>query len=407
MRWTLVLVVLLASGRARADVEETARIRAHLELARAQLGVGATGSRGAALATLDGYIARGEFPRRTNDGYAGRRPRFIDDRGVHCAVGHLIAVSGEPELARAIAERYEYAYVREIDDPRLGAWAKAHGFTVEELAMIQPSYDSPMVEGYVRNWLEAHKDQFLLQCAARGTPLSRVELHVVGSARGVEVAPKTKGVFARCVANHAASIKNDSLHRGARSFTFDIDLVFTDPQVLLQRMLDVVDVQQCTPRPGALSKTAAVAVATRITGMTMNVETTPANAEVAACIEQQVHRHVGQLAPLLNIAATRHVQLQPQVAFGMQASIVDYGRPAAQHCYGKAKPPRTININVWARRDDPDFAITFDYNDAAFAACVRKLMGPFLRTRYSVDHSRYFRIDADVDVSMPVQVGGR
>lgn len=92
------------------------------------------------LDVLAAYWRNGRFPRRTGDGFSGRRPRFIDDRGVHCAVGHLLAASGDGSLARSIQERFEYAYVANIDEPALGAWAKEHGFSVTELAMIKPGY---------------------------------------------------------------------------------------------------------------------------------------------------------------------------------------------------------------------------------------------------------------------------
>lgn len=113
--------------------------------------------REAALDELERYIARGEFPRRTDDTFAGRRPRFIDDRGVHCAVGHLIAASGEAELARAINATHEYDYVRDIDEPALVAWAKRAGFTLDELAMIQPTYGEMPID--------AHRAQELIERA--------------------------------------------------------------------------------------------------------------------------------------------------------------------------------------------------------------------------------------------------
>ena len=89
--------------------DETSRIRSHLSFvlhalreAHVDLGEARRARRAAALGELERYIARGVFPRRMNDAYGERRPRFIDDRGVHCAVADLVAASGAAELARTI-----------------------------------------------------------------------------------------------------------------------------------------------------------------------------------------------------------------------------------------------------------------------------------------------------------------
>src|SRR5688500_767163 len=162
MRTLLVALLLLAAAPATADpinavigdvswthgdpdrAGEATRIATHLRYVANRLRMRDGGAlRATLLDALDEYIARGEFPRRTDDPYAGRRPRFIDDRGVHCAVGYLIARSGHAELARSIDAEHEYAHVAEIDSPALHAWASAHGFTLAELAMIQPGYGPP------------------------------------------------------------------------------------------------------------------------------------------------------------------------------------------------------------------------------------------------------------------------
>ncbi len=95
----------------------------------------------ALLDALAEYRLRARFPR--NERYAGRRPRFTDDDGNVCAVGWLVEVSAGRALTDAIAARFEYAYLLEIDDPRLSAWIAQSGFTAIELAMIQPGYGSP------------------------------------------------------------------------------------------------------------------------------------------------------------------------------------------------------------------------------------------------------------------------
>lgn len=88
------------------------------------------------------YALRGEFPR--NISHRGRRPVFIDDRGVHCAVGYLIMRSGNDELSNRISENMNFHYLKQMQDDGLFAWVEQSGFTLDELAWIQPGYFQPI-----------------------------------------------------------------------------------------------------------------------------------------------------------------------------------------------------------------------------------------------------------------------
>jgi hypothetical protein len=101
--------------------------------------------RSAMLDALRQYWMTGQFPRNTE--VSGRSPVFIDEQGRLCAVGHLVAVSAGRHLAERIDSRYHLADVREIEMPVLDQWARRHGFTRRELAMIQPMYDGCCVVG--------------------------------------------------------------------------------------------------------------------------------------------------------------------------------------------------------------------------------------------------------------------
>lgn len=70
-----------------------------------------------------------------------RTPVFVDEHGTHCAVGYLLAVDGQDALVERIVAGGNLRFVHEIDDPALLAWAHASGFSRDELARIQPSYD--------------------------------------------------------------------------------------------------------------------------------------------------------------------------------------------------------------------------------------------------------------------------
>jgi hypothetical protein len=90
------------------------------------------------LEKLNAYWKAGIFP--INDYLTYKNPVFIDRIGTHCAVGYLIQQSGCEELSRKIDKHEKFAYVKEIKSEGLAEWAKTNGFTMDELAWIQPAY---------------------------------------------------------------------------------------------------------------------------------------------------------------------------------------------------------------------------------------------------------------------------
>lgn len=91
---------------------------------------------------LSAYWQAGIFP--TNRKYANeRRPCFIDDEGRICAVGFLLAATRGLEAAKEINKSYQYEYVLNMQSEALNNWAEEFGLTLEECAMIQPTYGPP------------------------------------------------------------------------------------------------------------------------------------------------------------------------------------------------------------------------------------------------------------------------
>ena len=89
---------------------------------------------------LRDYRERGLFPRNL-DVPRGKVPVFVDDRGVHCAVGYLMHRSGADDLVDRIASTRNLARVPElVDEPGLAEWLSSVGLSVEEAARIQPAY---------------------------------------------------------------------------------------------------------------------------------------------------------------------------------------------------------------------------------------------------------------------------
>lgn len=114
-------------AEAHADQREV-RLRPLQRLARKLL-----------LAELAEYRARGRFPK--NRDFEQPTPYFVDAAGTRCAVAHLLDASGESELVQRIAHERNHARVAELaDEARLVAWLDVAGLSVEEAALIQPSY---------------------------------------------------------------------------------------------------------------------------------------------------------------------------------------------------------------------------------------------------------------------------
>ena len=92
---------------------------------------------------LNDYRHDGKFPKNLH--HEKRTPYFIDDFGTACAVGQLIINTGNEDFAHKISDENNYSYIHELNQKysSLGAWADKNGFTIEELAWIQPCYCLP------------------------------------------------------------------------------------------------------------------------------------------------------------------------------------------------------------------------------------------------------------------------
>ena len=146
-QWTKMEQILPDVMTTVRFTSEADRIAAHLHHVHAYLSTHTPteispaqhSRRHALLGSLNTYADRGVFP--MNDIVPGRSPVFIDKLGNACAVGHLMITSGHAELAERIHEELNLAYVHDIGLPEVAAWAATNGFTVDELAWIQPTYD--------------------------------------------------------------------------------------------------------------------------------------------------------------------------------------------------------------------------------------------------------------------------
>lgn len=144
--WATMDPTALLDDQVVSFTSETERIAEHLHrvaerLAARPLKDSASASaqhRRMLLDTLSAYADRGRFP--MNLAAPGRTPVFIDDAGTACAVGQLMISSGHAELAHRIHHEMNLAYIKDISLPEVEDWASTHGFSLDELAWIQPTY---------------------------------------------------------------------------------------------------------------------------------------------------------------------------------------------------------------------------------------------------------------------------
>jgi hypothetical protein len=127
--------------------DETLRVRTHVGYVAALLRTRDApvpelrAQRERLLDELDRYVAAGRFPDSETD--VGMLPTFLDAHtGVRCAVADLVETSAGTALMTALDRDHHNDYVADIaHDPRFAVWAERSGFTTDELAMIQPTYE--------------------------------------------------------------------------------------------------------------------------------------------------------------------------------------------------------------------------------------------------------------------------
>lgn len=130
------------------ETDDNLRIQTHLDFVEkslrassvAHLSAKAKAKRAELLDALHVYWTKNVFPQPLAY-FEGRKPCFIDGDGSICAVGYLIEIASGRDVAERINSKYQYEYLLEMDDPLIDNWASEHGFSLTELAMIQPTYN--------------------------------------------------------------------------------------------------------------------------------------------------------------------------------------------------------------------------------------------------------------------------
>ena len=420
---------------------EVARFRTHLSFVLDRLRTRGVSDlsrhqrtlRAAALRTLAQYIEDGLFPQRSGDRYEGRRPRFIDDAGTHCAVGHLIAASGESELAADINRDFEFAYVKDIESPALLEWAADSGFTATELAMIQPTYrfrEAP-TEEWARLALQEITDRATVACARANAAPEILRLTVStdnSSSRHIAALAKPTDTTTEAFGTCFLLTANDAL-RGGRFLgelppsTFTVEIPIPEPQALLDKRLkgtNFVDMR-CSPRPGLIPRTATMNVVINSEGRTINVTTTPTNTEVEECLKAAaLPKLSGFDAGAWKLKWQSTQPLKRVTAKSLRSAVRTTARPAAMQCFRTHKTSPAVSVSVGAKRNGKQFSISITARGAEFKACMKGKLQLALKEFYSVwrkdDGSvprvgdierpkRYFRIDGSAKAHHSFEVG--
>lgn len=418
---------VIAFGSKPASVSADARIAVHLEfverLLRSRdvlhLRSDVRARRAAALDALAVYRKRGLFPRRTNDGYRGMRPRFIDDRGVHCAVGELIKQSGAPALAAAIDRDFEYAYVPDILSPALAAWAVRHGFTTDELAMIQPGYSPVPTAETTKAVLHASVDGLTLRCGRKHRVPKSIPFSVRGTKSGaITVTTRNRDPFSMCAVKlvHRIERGGGAYDAPIRTYRFETRVKLRPPQAILEERVKIQQLHpqstRCTPRPGPLVEKVWFSIEVGADGPTVDVKTQPNNPEVTMCMTQYLERSMRDFLPgTWRLKASAERDIQPQLSSEWLGNLLNsYAPNRATDCSEPAGPKRA-KVTARAVVDAPAFDVRVDGGSKAFRKCVAEKVAGDLRSsvtlpRQLVDgtYERYFRIDADAFATVDIAV---
>jgi len=129
------------------NISETARISIHLAYVEdilrkkdiSHLSEQQKVNRAKNIEFLNEYRTNEKYP--SNYDYKGeRRPCFKDMNDRICAVGYLVEQNGGEELVNEIQSSMNYAYIEDMNIEDLALWVENSGLTLEECAMIQPTY---------------------------------------------------------------------------------------------------------------------------------------------------------------------------------------------------------------------------------------------------------------------------
>lgn len=410
--WALPTPVALA--------DEATRIQVHLRFVGARL-MARTAElrlterqrrlRTAALERLRRYADTAVFPQRSGDPYPGRRPRFVDERGVHCAVGQLLVDSGEEALARSLANRFEYALLAEIEEPALHRWASDNGFTVTELAMIQPSYTPAHTPDEVRRHILENNASATLRCMSEGPPPRALTLiATIAPSDDTTVVAKERDAFSTCYASAAFVPWGGAPEGQTVPGRFSLRVNPPRVQTLFEGEFDSAFygeplVTSCLPRPGAVASHAVFTAAASKLGLVVVVKTTPRNDAVERCLTEKARQRLSPFARSpVNVSLRRERWLASSGWSFDSTRLRLMAESTSQSC--GAPVGTSFAVAVLARKDAESLEVVVGGGTAAARACTASRLEDRLRDAFTVPTevgTSYFRVDHDVFLGARVE----
>lgn len=108
-------------------------------------------------------------------------PFFRDSRSVPCAMAYLIERSGRGDMVERIALTRNNAFIHDLaEDLELRKWLDSVGFSLNEAARVQPSYDGP---GVISEDQSVTSSYALTSILVSGASLTTVGLNLVAPTR--------------------------------------------------------------------------------------------------------------------------------------------------------------------------------------------------------------------------------
>jgi hypothetical protein len=207
-----------------AGTNEQMRIQTHLQYVEAvlrakdvtHLTTAQKKNRMAMLDLLHEYWKAGVFP--TNYDYPNQRiPCFIDKDGNICAVGYLIEQTAGREVAENINNKFKYTYLLNMHTDAIDAWIQTSGLTMEECAMIQPTYSYTPYNNLTAEYIwigSVLTGMNVSLCTVNGIQIGNGNMNKLFPVLGI-----MSGVAQIALANSQLSGYND-LHDSEKAYSF-------------------------------------------------------------------------------------------------------------------------------------------------------------------------------------------
>ncbi len=407
---------------------EVERIQTHLRFVLGKLRAGSESPLGEAqrarrlelLGALEDYADGGVFPQRSQgDGWGVRRPQFVDERGVHCAVGELIRVSGHGELAESLDRAYEFDVVDDMDSHELLSWAAHHGFSPRELAMIQPRYRRAPTFDEIKDSVARDLDESFERCSAVGVPVKQVVMRFESVESRAFVAKLVRPItpFTTCISDpYQTPFTVGSLTRGKiEPFNEKVRLTLPSARSFMTEKLEAMPFHRLETQclPGGAERANPDKVRVRVVSneheARLDVETVPEMPDVQSCIAEYVEGKgpVQKAKWDVDVVVERDVESHIN-EFILRNNLAHRLDESLTWCFHEGAPEDgAFLVRARVKRAEQSIDVEVVGGTAEFGACMRARVRSNLATNLAVSRptgdgewERVQLIDADASAEV-------